>query len=81
VIKEWIEKFKDSSIKDAEALRSQFHHVIDIAPTIYEAAGITFPDSVNRVHHRRIAKEELLDVFRSARMIFEWLPKAADPQT
>jgi arylsulfatase len=30
-------------------IRAQFHHVVDIAPTIYEAAGITFPDAVNGV--------------------------------
>jgi arylsulfatase A-like enzyme len=33
----------------AAGVRSQFHHVIDIAPTIYEAVGITMPDSVNGV--------------------------------
>ena len=36
-------------IKDAGGLRSQFHHVTDIAPTIYELAGIQFPESVNGV--------------------------------
>ena len=30
-------------IKDKGGLRSQFHHVIDIVPTIYEAAGIRLP--------------------------------------
>lgn len=39
-------------IKDAGSVRSQFHHVIDIAPTIYEAAGITFPDTLNGVSQR-----------------------------
>lgn len=28
-------------------VRSQYHHIADIAPTIYEAAGITPPGSVN----------------------------------
>jgi arylsulfatase A-like enzyme len=28
-------------------IRSQFHHVIDIAPTIYEAAGITPPQAID----------------------------------
>jgi arylsulfatase len=28
-------------------MRSQFHHVIDIAPTIYEAAGVTPPASID----------------------------------
>ena len=36
-------------IQDAGGLRSQFHHVIDIMPTILEAAGIAAPDAVNGV--------------------------------
>ena len=36
-------------IKDAGGLRSQFHHITDIAPTIYELAGVQFPNSVNGV--------------------------------
>lgn len=36
-------------IKDAGGLRSQFSHITDIAPTIYEAAGIQFPDTVNGI--------------------------------
>jgi arylsulfatase A-like enzyme len=34
-------------IKMTGQLRSQFHHVIDIAPTIYEAASITPPPSID----------------------------------
>jgi arylsulfatase len=34
-------------IKDRKALRPQFTHVIDIAPTILDAAGIAEPRSVN----------------------------------
>ena len=30
-------------IKDAGGLRHQFHHVIDIVPTILEAAGLPAP--------------------------------------
>ena len=30
-------------ITDMGSIRSQFHHVIDIAPTIFEAAGIKYP--------------------------------------
>ena len=29
--------------------RSQFHHVIDLAPTIYEILGISHPDTVNGI--------------------------------
>ena len=35
-------------------LRSQFHHVIDIAPTIYEVAGIAPPDFVNGIEQMPI---------------------------
>jgi arylsulfatase len=38
-----------SRIVDKGALRSQFHHVIDIGPTILEAAGIPEPQTVNGV--------------------------------
>lgn len=38
-----------AKIKDQGALRTQFHHVIDIAPTIYEAVGIEAPTIVNGV--------------------------------
>ncbi len=41
-------------IKTARELRSQFHHVIDIAPTIYEVAGITPPDFVNGIEQSSI---------------------------
>jgi arylsulfatase A-like enzyme len=34
-------------IKDRGEVRSQWHHVIDIAPTILEAAGLPEPKSVN----------------------------------
>lgn len=36
-------------IKDKGSLRTQFHHVIDIAPTIYAAAGLPAPKSVDGV--------------------------------
>lgn len=35
-------------------VRSQFHHVIDIAPTILEAAGIAQPDEVLGVPQQRV---------------------------
>ncbi len=34
-------------IKSSTDVRSQFHHVIDIAPTLYEILGITPPEVVN----------------------------------
>jgi arylsulfatase len=41
-------------IKDAGGIRTQFHHVIDIVPTILEAAGLPEPVSVNGVAQRPI---------------------------
>ena len=35
-------------IKDVGGIRTQFHHVIDIVPTILEAAGIQAPDDGQR---------------------------------
>lgn len=39
-------------IKDAGGVRSQFHHVIDIAPTVLEAAHIQEPTEVNGVKQK-----------------------------
>jgi arylsulfatase len=41
-------------IKDKGGLRSQFHHVIDITPTIYEVCGITAPAVLNGVPQKPI---------------------------
>ena len=47
-------------ISDRGALRHQFHHVIDIAPTVFAAAGVEAPD-VYRGHEQiPIAGTELL---------------------
>lgn len=47
-------------ILDHGGIRSQFHHVIDIAPTILEAAGITEPTEVNGVKQQPIEGTSLL---------------------
>jgi arylsulfatase len=39
-------------IKAKGELRTQFHHVIDVAPTILQAAGLPEPKSVNGVEQR-----------------------------
>jgi arylsulfatase len=39
-------------IKDAGGVRTQFHHMIDIAPTILEAVGIPQPETINGVAQR-----------------------------
>ncbi|MGH8071933.1 MAG: arylsulfatase [Candidatus Entotheonellia bacterium] len=41
-------------IKDKGGLRSQFIHVIDVVPTIYEVAGITAPTDLNGVKQKPI---------------------------
>ncbi len=39
-------------IKDEGGIRTQFHHVIDIVPTVLEVAGIPAPDSINGIPQR-----------------------------
>ena len=41
-------------ITDVGGIRTQFHHVIDIVPTILEAAGIQAPQTVNGIKQRPI---------------------------
>ena len=41
-------------IKGKGGIRSQWHHVIDIVPTLYEATGIEQPSSVNGVAQKPI---------------------------
>ena len=47
-------------ITDAGGLRHQFHHVIDLAPTIYDAIGITPPDELKGHEQIPIAGTPLL---------------------
>jgi len=41
-------------IKDAGGIRSQFHHMIDIVPTVLEAAGIEAPVMVNGIAQKPV---------------------------
>jgi arylsulfatase len=41
-----------SRIKARGEIRSQFHHVIDVAPTVLEAAGLPEPKQVNGIEQR-----------------------------
>jgi arylsulfatase A-like enzyme len=41
-----------NKIKDAGGIRQQFHHVIDVGPTILEALGIPQPTMVNGLAQR-----------------------------
>jgi len=53
-------------IKDPGGVRTQFHHVIDIVPTILEAAGIQAPDVVKGIPQKPIEGVSMLYTFDSA---------------
>ena len=53
-------------IKDAGGLRTQFHHVIDIVPTILEATGVRFPVMVNGVAQKPIEGVSMVYTFDKA---------------
>jgi arylsulfatase A-like enzyme len=59
-------------IKDRGGVRSQFHHAIDIVPTILEAAGIPAPTVVNGVTQKPIEGISMMYSFAD--------PKAASPR-
>jgi arylsulfatase A-like enzyme len=48
-------------------IRSQFHHVIDVAPTILEAAGLPEPLSVNGVQQKPIEGVSMLYSFNDGK--------------
>jgi arylsulfatase len=56
-------------IKDAGGLRHQFHHVIDIVPTILEATRIPAPESVNGIGQKSMD---------GISMAYTWEKKSAD---
>jgi arylsulfatase len=53
-------------IKRGGELRTQFHHVIDIAPTILEAAGLPEPKSVNGTPQRPMDGVSMVYTFDDA---------------
>ena len=53
-------------ITDVGAIRSQFHHVIDIVPTILEATGIQAPAEVNGIAQRSIEGVSMAYTFDKA---------------
>ena len=53
-------------IKDAGGIRSQFHHVIDIVPTILEVAGIQAPETVDGIAQKPIEGVSMAYTFDSA---------------
>jgi arylsulfatase len=53
-------------IKDAGGIRSQFHHVIDVAPTILQAVGIPEPTEVNGVKQKPMEGVSIVYTFDRA---------------
>ncbi|MFM9131327.1 MAG: arylsulfatase [Actinomycetota bacterium] len=53
-------------IKDAGALRSNFHHVTDIFPTLLDAAGIQAPSHVNGLAQMPVDGVSMVPVMESA---------------
>ncbi len=53
-------------IKDAGGIRSQFHHIIDIVPTILEAAGLKAPDIVDGIKQKPIEGVSMAYTFDKA---------------
>jgi arylsulfatase A-like enzyme len=53
-------------IKDAGGIRTQFHHVIDIVPTILEAAGIQMPQVVDGIKQKPIEGVSMAYTFDKA---------------
>jgi arylsulfatase len=53
-------------IKDAGGVRTQFHHIIDIVPTILEATGIKAPEVVNGIQQKPIEGVSMAYTFDKA---------------
>ncbi len=53
-------------IRDVGGVRTQFHHVIDIVPTILEAAGVQAPATVNGIAQKPIEGVSMTYTFDSA---------------
>lgn len=60
-------------IRAPGGIRTQFTHVVDVAPTLYEAAGITPPDTVDGIRQQPIAGISFQYAFNA--------PKAAGRRT
>ena len=53
-------------IKDAGSTRTQFHHVVDVTPTILEILGLNMPDSVRGYAQRPLEGESMAYSFADA---------------
>jgi arylsulfatase len=56
-----------NGVKSKGEVRSQFHHVIDVAPTILEAAGLPEPAFVHGIQQRPIEGTSMLYSFDNAK--------------
>jgi arylsulfatase A-like enzyme len=54
-------------IKDKGGIRTQFHHVIDIAPTILEAVGLQSPSVLNGVPQKPVEGTSMVYTFDNAK--------------
>ncbi len=54
-------------IKDAGGIRHQFHHIIDIVPTILEATGIKAPKMINGIKQKPIEGVSMAYTFDKAK--------------
>jgi arylsulfatase len=59
-------------INDVGGIRRQFHHVIDIVPTILEVTGIPAPDTINGIKQRPI---------EGVSMVYTWDKASANAST
>ena len=75
-------------IKDVGGIRTQFHHIIDIVPTILEAAGIKAPETVEwhrpetdrrREHGLHVRQREREGSLEARHAVFRdvWQPRAS----
>ena len=55
-------------IKDAGSIRSQWHHVIDVTPTILEAAKLPQPKFVNGIKQKPIEGVSMVYTFDNAKV-------------
>lgn len=53
-------------IDDAGGIRNQFHHVVDVVPTILEACGIQQPETVDGIQQRPIEGVSMAYTFSKA---------------
>lgn len=56
-----------AKIKDKGGIRDQFLHVIDLVPTLYDAIGITPPDTLNGIKQKPIEGVSFLKSFTESK--------------